>query len=137
LDQAIALAEYVVMRDPVNPNGHTNLGWNYVHSGRLDEAIASFRSADFEAAFDELHEGWAEPWPSEIAQVYAWVGNTDEEFEWLDKAVEQNETGLNTVFQWQFFAPLYTNPRWLAFRDRTGTSEAQLDAIEFKVTLPE
>lgn len=43
LDQAIALAEYAVARDPVSPFGHANLGLYYRDAGRLDEAIASFR----------------------------------------------------------------------------------------------
>ncbi len=44
LDQAIALAEYTVARDPVLPVGHVNLGLYYIYAGRLDEAIASFRT---------------------------------------------------------------------------------------------
>jgi TolB-like protein/cytochrome c-type biogenesis protein CcmH/NrfG len=45
LDQAIALLEYVVARDPVNPGGHANLGVFYLFAGRLDESIASRRTA--------------------------------------------------------------------------------------------
>jgi len=44
LDQAIALAEYVVTRDPVNPSGIYYLGLTYIDAGRLDEAISSFRT---------------------------------------------------------------------------------------------
>jgi len=45
LDTAVALDEYVVARDPVSPNGDSNLGYDYLYAGRLDEAIASGRSA--------------------------------------------------------------------------------------------
>ncbi|MEE8295815.1 MAG: tetratricopeptide repeat protein [Sphingomonadales bacterium] len=45
LDQAIALAEYAVARDPVNPAGIDRLGIYYLYAGRLDEAIASLRTA--------------------------------------------------------------------------------------------
>ena len=44
LDQAIGLAEYVVARDPVSPVGNRALGLYYFYAGRLDEAIASFRT---------------------------------------------------------------------------------------------
>jgi TolB-like protein/lipoprotein NlpI len=44
LDAAIALGEYVVGRDPLNPAGHARLGLSYFFAGRLDEAIASYRS---------------------------------------------------------------------------------------------
>jgi len=45
LDEAIALQEYVVARDPVNARGHRRMGVSYLWAGRLDEAIASFRTA--------------------------------------------------------------------------------------------
>jgi TolB-like protein/Flp pilus assembly protein TadD len=45
LDEAIALREYVVSRDPVNPRGYFNLGDTYLFARRLDEAIASLRTA--------------------------------------------------------------------------------------------
>jgi TolB-like protein/Tfp pilus assembly protein PilF len=44
-DDAIALAESAVSRDPVSPFGHHQLGWAYFEAGRLDEAIASLRTA--------------------------------------------------------------------------------------------
>jgi TolB-like protein/lipoprotein NlpI len=43
-EQSIALGEYVIARDPVNPKGHFNLGLSYYHAGRWDDAIASFRT---------------------------------------------------------------------------------------------
>jgi len=45
LDTPIALLEYVTARDPVNPNGHVGLSYAYFYAGRLDEAIASLRTA--------------------------------------------------------------------------------------------
>jgi TolB-like protein/Tfp pilus assembly protein PilF len=45
LDQSIALAKHVITRDPVNPNGHSNLGYSYLCAGRWDDAIASFQTA--------------------------------------------------------------------------------------------
>ena len=45
LGEAIALVEFVVARDPVNPKGHSNLGLYYRGVGRWDEAIASHRTA--------------------------------------------------------------------------------------------
>jgi tetratricopeptide (TPR) repeat protein len=45
LDEAIELKEYSVSRDPVHAWAHHNLGINYRDAGRLDVAIASFRTA--------------------------------------------------------------------------------------------
>jgi TolB-like protein len=43
-DQAIALVEYLVARDPVNVMGHDGLGHAYRSAGRLDDALAQFRT---------------------------------------------------------------------------------------------
>ncbi len=45
LEEAIALKEYAVARDPVNPRGHHNMGNAYRWAGRWDDAIASYRAA--------------------------------------------------------------------------------------------
>jgi len=45
LDEAIALKEYVVARDPVNPRAHHNLANAYRWAGRWSESIASYRTA--------------------------------------------------------------------------------------------
>jgi len=45
LDEALALAEFAVSRDPVNPTSHYALGYYYSIAGRWDEAIASLRTA--------------------------------------------------------------------------------------------
>jgi TolB-like protein/Flp pilus assembly protein TadD len=42
IDEAIALLKFVVARDPVSPESHSNLGFYYLYAGRLDEALASF-----------------------------------------------------------------------------------------------
>ncbi len=41
LDLAIALGEYLVVRDPVNPANHDDLALAYGYSGQIDKAIAA------------------------------------------------------------------------------------------------
>jgi TolB-like protein/cytochrome c-type biogenesis protein CcmH/NrfG len=45
LDQPIELMSYVVARDPLNPASHVALGSEYRRAGRLEESIASLRTA--------------------------------------------------------------------------------------------
>ncbi|MEE8042170.1 MAG: tetratricopeptide repeat protein, partial [Pseudomonadales bacterium] len=45
LDEAIALQEYVLVRDPANARGHRRIGYSYLWAGRLDDAISSFCTA--------------------------------------------------------------------------------------------
>ena len=44
LDEAIALGEYEVASDPLYVPGHFNLAVRYFTAGRMDEAIASYRT---------------------------------------------------------------------------------------------
>jgi TolB-like protein/Tfp pilus assembly protein PilF len=45
LEEAVALKEYVVARDPVNPRAYHNLGNAYRWAGRWNESISSYRTA--------------------------------------------------------------------------------------------
>jgi TolB-like protein/Tfp pilus assembly protein PilF len=45
LDRAIELDRYAVAHDPLSPARHGSLAYDYARSGRLDEAIASYRTA--------------------------------------------------------------------------------------------
>jgi len=84
----------------------------------------------------ELIERWGDQWPSEVAQVYAWMGDPDAAFKWLDRAVAQKEDGLNTQFLVPYYRSLHADQRWAAFLERVRSSPEDLDAIEFEVTLP-
>ena len=44
LDQAIAISEFLLIRDPVNVIGGSELAISYYYAGRLDEAIATYRN---------------------------------------------------------------------------------------------
>ena len=42
-EQAIAIGQYVLSRDPVSPTGWDDLGYALLYAGRRDEAFAAFR----------------------------------------------------------------------------------------------
>ena len=44
LDQGVAINQYALQRDPVNPTLHNALGLEYRNNGQLDRAIDSFRT---------------------------------------------------------------------------------------------
>ncbi len=159
LDEGIAAMRTSLRLSPGRIAGHYWIGTGLFMKGEPEAALASFaqeeadpeyrvkgmalalyelgRIPEFEAAFAELREGWGERWPSEIAHVYAWIGDADAAFEWLDRAVAQNEDGLSQQFDNHLYRKLHGDPRWDDFLERTGTSPAQLAAIEFDVRLPQ
>ncbi len=94
------------------------------------------RQSEYEEAFAELRERWGERWPIEVAHVYAWVGDADEVFAWLEKELQVNG-GLGGVMVDNFFTDLHDDQRWLPLLKKAAVSTDQLDAIKFEVTLPE
>jgi TolB-like protein len=192
LDEALALYEAVVRRDPVNVAALFNLGHYQRVALRLDAAIASYRTvlslapgrgaahadlgnalllkgdaqgalkeieqetselwkmvglpmayhalgrkADSDAALAALIAKWEKDASSNIAYVYAFRGEGDKAFEWLDKAVEYGDPGVSDVVSESLFDKIHADPRWLPFLRKVGKAPEQLAKIEFKVTLPQ
>jgi len=190
LDYALALDEFSVSRDPVNPSGYLNLAQHYTLAGRYEEAIESAQTAlklspgmpgaqyyigesrlrmgqpelalaafeqesddewrvkgtalalyeqgrfdEFQEKFAELRDGWEDRWPTEVAHVYAWIGEVDEVFRLLEKELGINS--LSGVMVDPFFSDLHDDPRWDPLLEKGGVSEEQLKAIDFTVDLPE
>ena len=93
------------------------------------------RQAEFEETFHHLRVILGEP--LSVATVYAYVGDVDAAFEWLDRVLEDESrrdpvsTGTNPLF-----ANLHDDPRWQVFLRRMGIAPEQLEALDFHITLP-
>ena len=70
-----------------------------------------------------------------IAFVYAFRGEADQAFAWLDKALEHHEA-LSQILAEKLFDKIHPDPRWLPFLRRIGKAPDQLAKIKFKLTLP-
>jgi tetratricopeptide (TPR) repeat protein len=192
MDEALALDEAVVRRDPVNLNALSNLGLHQRIAGRFDAAMASYRTVlslapgrggvhaelgnalllkgDVQGALAEIEQETSEMWkmiglpmayhalgrkadsdaalaaviakyekdaPSNIASAYAFRGDADKAFAWLDKSVEYGDTGIGEIVTENLFDKIHADPRWLAFLRKIGKAPEQLAKIEFRVTLPQ
>jgi len=191
-EQAAALAEFVVAHDPMNAPGYARLGTVYLLLGRIDESIASYRTAlrlspgrpqshfaigrallskgDLPGALAASQQETSEVWRLDglvatyhalgqkaqsdaalaelirkyekesswnIAYLYADRGEADHAFEWLDKAVDNHDPGLDdTAITW-LFNGIRQDPRWLPFLRKIGRAPEQLATIKFDVKLPE
>ena len=84
-----------------------------------------------------LREDWGEMFPQWVAIAYAYSGDADAAFEWLDRV---GVVAARSPLPLAFVPPLpdlYDDPRWTAFLERTGQSENQLAFISFEARLPE
>lgn len=94
------------------------------------------RDDEYAAKLLELEKRWGEKSPAALAGVYAFAGDADAAFQWLDRAVEQRDISLGWIFQMPYFSPVHGDPRWTRFLEQIGVSPAYLDGIEFEVQLP-
>ncbi|MCW8845161.1 MAG: tetratricopeptide repeat protein [Gammaproteobacteria bacterium] len=190
-DEAIAILEYIAAYDPVNPDVHHDLGRQYIWARRLDESIASNRTAlrlspgrvstnwaiglalvlkgEFAAALEAMQQepntGWRmngltmvyhalgrtaesdaalqelirteeQAAAYNIAYLYAFRGEADMAFAWLDKAVQYKDSGIMELPSQPLFENIRSDPRWGPFVQGIGKSKEQLARIEFKAKLP-
>ena len=66
--------------------------------------------------------------PSQLAAIYAYVGDHDRAFAEFENAYEMRDDWLLEIRQWPFLEPLYSDPRWEALLQKTGISDADADA---------
>jgi TolB-like protein/lipoprotein NlpI len=95
------------------------------------------RKADSDAALAALIAKWEKESPFNIACDYAFRGDADQAFAWLDKTVEYGDPGLSEIVPENLFDKIHADPRWLPFLRKIGKAPEQLAKIEFKVTLPQ
>ncbi len=191
LDDALAIEEAILRRDPLNVTTLSNLAYSQSMAGRNDAAIASLRTllslspnrgdthfmlgiallrkgdanaalgeieqekvevdrmifmpmaycalerkADADAALHALIAKYEKDAPYNIAFVYAFCGDANKAFEWLDKAVAYGDPGLEEIAIEKLFDNIHSDPRWPPFLRKIGKAPDQLAKIEFKVTLP-
>jgi TolB-like protein/Tfp pilus assembly protein PilF len=156
-DDAIACYETVLKLSPDYIGAHYRMGFALLLKGdaeaardafgrEVDEeyrvkgmALAAYdlgQDDEFRAGLDELINRWGREWPSEVAHVYAYTGDADKAFEWLERSITQKEQGLAEQISHPYYRLLHGDPRWQALLEDMGCAPQQLAAIEFRVTLP-
>jgi len=133
LDRALSIS-------PESSFAHFALGCLELMQGRAPEALTLFRgagdafrqagvavaehslghAAESQQALDELIAKYSHESAYQIAEVYAWRGEPDRAFEWLDRAYAQHDGGLGDVKIDQLFAGLRMDARYAAILKKVG-----------------
>ena len=92
------------------------LGLSHVHQARG-------RSAESEAALHELIEKDASGAAFQIAMGYAYRGETDLAFEWLERAYLQRDPGLGVMKVAPQLHTLHGDPRWQPFLKKMALAD--------------
>jgi tetratricopeptide (TPR) repeat protein len=94
------------------------------------------RKTDSDAALATLIAKLEKDASYNIAHFYAFRGDADKAFEWLDKAVQYHDPGLSYIVSENLFDNIHSDPRWPPFLRKIGFAPEQLAQIQLKVTLP-
>jgi len=158
LDEAIASARMALKLSPGYSNGYYNISVALLQKGETQAALTEIErepsqtwraiglplalhavgdNAKSDAALATLIEKYEKGAAFNIAYVYAYRGEADQAFAWLDKAVAIQDPGLSGVAVEPLFANLKNDPRWLPFLRKIGKAPEQLAKIEFDVALPQ
>ena len=109
----------------------TSEAWRMIGLPMVYHALG--RHADSDAALAALIARYAKDGPYNIAYVYAFRGDADQAFAWLDRAVEYQDPGIGDIVSENLFAKIRSDPRWLPFLRKLGKAPEQLAAIKFDV----
>ncbi len=93
--------------------------------GALAALIAIQDSGDYE---------WVRPFL--IATTYAWFGDADGAFEYLEKQRETWSGFLRVEAHSPLYQKIEKDPRWIPFRESVDVGPEQLAAVEFNPSLP-
>lgn len=114
---------------------------SYLVDGNLDQALATAqripdpprrlfckamvlhslgRSRESDQDLAELIRGHAAGWAYQVGVVYAWRGQNDLAFQWLDRAHDQQDGGLLLAGTEPLLAKLHGDPRFAALLTKIG-----------------
>ena len=152
IDDAFDAFDRVRAINPDYPNLSLQLGRVYMMRGDLEKALletektpdefyyrhqkANFlytmgKETEAQILINELLETSADAVPGAMATVYAWRGEGDSAFEWLEKAYEQHDARPDIFLGNLFWRKLTSDPRYSAFVEKVGLLE------EWKAMPPE
>ncbi len=95
--------------------------------------VVSGRTAEYNETLLRVLDEGVETDPLTVARMYAWAGDADNAFLWMDKAVESGMRQVD-VAQWDFrFKGLRDDPRWNAFWDEHWFTEEEFAAVDLKI----
>jgi TolB-like protein len=92
--------------------------WSQVGIALAEHTLGHAKES--QGALDALIAKYAHDSAYQIAEIYAWRGEPDKAFEWLERAYEQHDGGLGTIKVDPLLKPLWTDARFAAMVKKLG-----------------
>jgi len=143
-DAALEAFNRILDIHPDFPAVHTFLAWTYLLKGDAETALIEInkgpgfrfnafvkvgilstlvREAEAQALIRQLLEGPADLEPLVMAGIYAWRGENDLVFEWLEKARLLSTVSFTSFLGEPWFRNLVSDPRYPLFLEELGLLE--------------
>lgn len=140
-EEAIAQLRRALELSPTATEWHEYLSRFQSLQGRLDEAAASAELEPseryrlvaralvlvarkdrpaVERVIRELIEKYSDAMSFYIAEIYAFAGENDQAFAWLERARQHRDTGLCWIMGSPAMQPIAHDPRWPVFLNKLG-----------------
>ena len=143
LDKAVDILKRTLELSPDNTGVHLNLGWVLLFQGKMEEALsemkleklAGYRNCGLAmvyCAMDRKQESnsaledliaTGEQWGVQVAGVYAFRGESDKAFEWLEKSYVLKDSGISLTKIHPCYKNLHSDPRWPVFLKKIGLGD--------------
>jgi len=132
---AAAVANQLVWLSPTFAGAYTDLAKPLLYPGRLDDALAATqkeadeswklatlplvywalgRRGESDATLQQFESKYADVGAYNIAEIYAYRGQTDAAFSWLERAYRQRDSGMSAVRGDPLLQNLRKDPRFMA-----------------------
>ena len=139
LDEAVASFTKVLEVNPAYPATHEDLALVYLAQSRPEAALAEMeqekadiwrrygfslvyyslgRHKEADATLSEFVKNYQHTAAFQIAEVYAYRGEVDRAFEWLERAYVQRDSGLSQIKGQPHFKRLERDPRYAALLEK-------------------
>jgi serine/threonine-protein kinase len=136
LVESQAAFEKCLELNPHFSNGHSALGLVLLLKGKADSALATImretepdwklhglaltyhalgRKKESDNALAELIKGFQDEDAYQIAEIYAYRGETDKAFDWLERAYNQRDGGLASIKGNLWLRTIKKDPRYVMF----------------------
>ncbi len=132
--EAIAQMQKVLERDPAFGPAHYYLSQIYASTGRYADAVSELQkigptqipgswSGDAQGYLKLMLDRRITGNPTEIAEIYALMGDRNKAFEYLERAYAEQDAELMACIRFPAFDVLHSDPRWAELLRKVGLPE--------------
>ena len=77
-------------------------------------------SADYQAAVRAYADAYGDSNSYQLAEMYAFVGDADNTFKWLQTGIEVRDPGMPWASTSEFLTSVHDDPRWASIMEQVG-----------------